>query len=156
MKTQKEVVFAAVTSIIGAEFSEGMDAGAYFKSHPEAKKELQATVVAAFANGECEIKSPQENMNTYCSGLISNHLRKDTRINGGEKYQAANPGSRAGQGDPQIKEARKLLKTFAEGSAEATQCQAFIDSKVAAAKAERATVAIDVDALPEELKGLVG
>lgn len=158
MTTQKETVFNAVCSIIGNDFKEGMDCGAWFKARPDEKAKLQTIVLEAFDSGTCEIKNEQANMNTYVAGMISNHLRKDVRINGGEKYTAKNPGSRAGQGDPQIKEARKLLKTLAEGSAEAAKCQAFIDAKVAAVKAEKAkaSVAIDVTALPEELRGLVG
>jgi len=39
-------------------------------------------------------------LRSYCSGLQSNWLRKDTRLNGGVKYVAKNPGSRAGSTDP--------------------------------------------------------
>ena len=156
MMTQKEAVFQAVTKIIGSEFKEGMDCGAWFKARPEAKAELQAAVLEAFNSGACEIKSAQENMNTYVQGLISNHLRKDIRINGGEKYVAANPGSRAGQSDPQIKAMRQLAKTLEEGSAEHTKVVNAINEKLAAIKAEKAKVEINVDDLPEDLKSLVG
>ena len=155
MITQKEAVFNAVVSIMGDAFSEGMDCGAWFKAHPEAKAQLQATVLEG-ANSTYDVKSEQENMNTYVQGLISNHLRKDTRINGGDKYVAANPGSRAGQGDTEIKAARAAIKTFAEGDPRIEQFQSFIDTKLATIKAAKAVKEIDLDSLPEELKALVG
>ena len=155
MNTQKEAVFNAATSIIGAEFKEGMDAGAWFKSRPEQKKQLQAAMLEGVGS-EFEVKNEQENMGVYITGLIANHLRKDTRLNGGEKYTPANPGSRAGQGDPEIKASRQLLKTLVEDSPEYNKVKAFITSKIAANKAAKQTVEIDVDALPAELQSLVG
>lgn len=156
MLTQKEVVFNAVKSIVGSEFQEGMDCGAWFKQRPDAKKQLHSAVMEAFANGECELKNAQKDLGVYVTGLINNHLRKDTRINGGEKYVPANPGSRAGQGDPQIKEARKLLKTLAEGTPEHAKVLNFINTRIAEIKAEKNKVEINVDMLPAELQGLIG
>lgn len=155
MISQKEAVFNAATSIMGSDFKAGTDCGAWFKSRPEQKKQLQAAVLEG-ANSVFEVKSEQENMNTYVTGLIANHLRKDTRLNGGEKYVAANPGSRAGQGDPEIKASRQLLKTLAEGSAEYDKVKSFIDTKIASNKAAKQTIEIDVEALPAELQSLVG
>src|ERR1017187_7779629 len=48
-------------------------------------------------------------LKAYVSGLQSNWLRKDKRLNGGVKYTAKNPGSRAGSTDPAIKAMRLLL-----------------------------------------------
>lgn len=149
MNSQKQAVFLAVTSYFGDKFENGI-----VPSKEDKSKIVDALVEQA--NVGFEIKSEQENVRSYCIGLLNNHLRKDVRLNGGEKYVAKNPGSRAGQSDPQIKEARKLLKTMAEGSVEANQIKSFIDNKIATNKAEKATDEIDVDALPEELKGLVG
>ena len=154
MKTQKEVVYAAVVSTMGNEFKSGMDCGSWFKSHPEAKKALSESVIKSFNNNECALEKEQKSLTSYVSGLISNHLRKDTRLNGGEKYTPTNPGSRSS--DPQIRAARQLLKTKEEGSVEAEKIQSFIDAKTAKIKAEKAKTAIDVENLPEELQGLVG
>ena len=149
MISQKEAVFNTVKSFYGDKFENGM-------SH---SKDAKATMVKSLveqADDVFEVKSKQENMKTYIIGLLNNHLRKDTRLNGGDKYIAKNPGSRAGQGDPQIKASRQLLKTLVEGSAEYEKVTAFINTKVAANKAAKATIEIDTEALPEELRNLVG
>ena len=155
MMTQKEAVYTAVKSIMGSEFSEGTDCGAWFKARKDAKAQLHAAVLEG-VGVNFEVKNEQENMGVYITGLIANHLRKDTRLNGGEAYTPANPGSRAGQGDPAIKASRQLLKTLVEGTPEFDKVKAFIDTKIAANKAAKQTIEIDVDALPAELRSLVG
>lgn len=150
MFSQKDAVFNTVTSFYGDQFENGM-------SHTkEAKSKMVDMLIESYERGEWEIKSAQSNLRSYVIGLLNNHLRKDVRLNGGEKYKAKNPGSRAGQGDPQVKEARKLLKTLAEGSAEHAKVKAFIDKRVAEIKAEKNKVEINVDILPAELQGLIG
>ena len=152
MFTQKEAVFNVVTSHYGDKFENGM-------THTkEAKSAMVDKLIEMYEAGEWEIKNEQQNLRSYVIGLLNNHLRKDTRLNGGEKYTPANPGSRAGQGDPQVKAIRQLLKTLEPESAEYIKAKAVLDERVAAIKAERAKkeVQIDVEALPEELKALVG
>ena len=156
MLTQKEVVYNAVTSIMGSDFKAGINCAEWFKANPTAKTTLQAVVLEAFTSGKCEIKNEQDNMKTYVSGLITNHLKKDIRLNGGSKYVAKNPGSRAGIVDPQVREARKLLKTLESGSIAAEKTEAFIENRVRELKASKKSIDIDVEALPEELRSLVG
>ena len=92
---------------------------------------------------------------SYVRGLVSNWLRKDRRLNGNITYTPTNPGSRAGQGDPQIKELRKLMSIHKEDATKAKQIQGFIDKRLAEIKAEKAkAVEIDVEQLPEELRKL--
>jgi len=150
MFTQKEAVFETVCKFYGQKFKNGMD------HSKDDKSKIVDALIESFEKGKWEIKSEQENLRTYVIGLLNNHLRKDTRMNGGDKYTAKNPGSRAGQGDPEIKEARKLLKTFEEGSDQYNKIQSVITAKVEAAKAEKQKTSIDVEALPAELRELVG
>lgn len=92
---------------------------------------------------------------SYVSGLVSNWLRKDERLNGNIKYTAKNPGSRTGQGDAQMRELRKLLTLHRDDAEKAAQIQTFIDTRLEAIKAEKAkAIEIDADQLPEELKAL--
>jgi len=156
MRTQKQVVVDFVMAIMGKAYDSKQDCGEWFKARPEQKKELSEKVIGAFTSGECELKAEQKNLSTYVSGLISNHLRKAKELNGGVQYKPTNPGSRSGQQDPQIKEARKLAKTFEEGSKQYTQIMSFISGRQAEIKAEKAKVSIDVESLPEELRDLVG
>lgn len=148
---QKELVFSIVTKFFGSKFENGMSIS------KEEKSSIVDLIVEAHAKGEMTIESAkaQGNVKSYVIGLLNNHLRKDTRLNGGDKYTPANPGSRSGSSDPQIRAARQLLKTKEKGSAEFNKIQGFIDTKVAAIKAEKAKTVIDVESLPEELQGLV-
>lgn len=149
MISQKDAVFAVVTEFYGDKFENGM-------SHTKENKSAIVDILVEQADKEFAVKSEQENMRSYIIGLLNNHLRKDVRLNGGEKYVAKNPGSRAGQGDSEIKASRQLLKTLTEGTAEYTKVQNFITAKLAKNKAEKATIEIDKDALPAELQSLVG
>jgi hypothetical protein len=87
------------------------------------------------------------------SGLQSNWLRKDKRLNGGVKYQAQNPGSRVGSTDPQVKALRALIKTQSD-EIKIAEIQSFIDKRLAEIKPNK-SVTIDVNALPAELQHLV-
>ena len=69
----------------------------------------------------------------YIPGLISNWLRKDKRLNGGNKYEPTNPGSRAGHGDPKVVAMRLLLASKTDAS-ERAEIQSFIDARVAELK----------------------
>jgi hypothetical protein len=92
-------------------------------------------------------------LRSYCSGLLSNWLRKDTRLNGGVKYQAKNPGSRTGSTDPQIKALRILMSTKTDPS-EVAEIQAFIDKRLAEIKPTKA-VTLNIDDVPAELRHLI-
>lgn len=155
MKTQKEVVYEAVMKVMGQNYKQGVDCRVYLADHADAKKSVTEIVTAALKDGTMIIENEQKNVATYISGLISNHLRKDTRLNGGTKYKPANPGSRAGQGDASIKAIRQLISCLPEGSAERTQAQAELNARIAAKNADKARSAIDVENLPEGLKALV-
>lgn len=122
--SQKEAVFQAVTNVCGT-----MDE-AY---HPS--KEQRASVNQILFEGfrsatiECERDYTDSELKAYVSGLQSNWLRKDKRLNGNVQYVAKNPGSRAGSTDPQIKAMRVLLSTQ-EDPTKRTEIQAFIDKRL--------------------------
>jgi len=118
-------------------------------------------VTTAMAAGEIELKEDarkkydtESKLRSYCDGLVSNWLRKDDRLNGGEKYEPKNPGSRAGSGDEVVRELRKLKKITADET-HLTAIDAEIEKRLAAIKASKAKdVEIDVEKLPEELRHL--
>ena len=93
-------------------------------------------------------------LRSYCNGLLSNWLRKDTRLNGGTKYQAKNPGSRTGSTDPQIKALRALMSTKSDPS-EVAEIQTFIDKRLAEIKPTK-SVQVNVNDLPAELRAKYG
>lgn len=154
---QKEAVYVTTMNILAeAEipFDDGMDVSKIIT------KEQRATVIAivskGFLDGEVEMtteakaKYPtMDKMKGYVNGLVSNWFRKDERLNGGGKYVAKNPGSRAGVGDAQLK-ALKTLREMKAGDADAIKA---IDEHIAKRKAEL-NVAKQVILTPDQIAKL--
>ena len=163
MKNQREAVYSATKGVLsdaGIKFEDGGEISSVMTDELRAK--VTAIVCAGFKQGEIELKDTPSNkdkltteskLSSYVSGLISNWYRKDKRFNGGVSYEPTNPGSRAGQGDPQLKALRQLHKQFNGVDAEkAKQIQGHIDARLAIVAAEKVKkVDIDLSALPENL-----
>lgn len=157
-QSQKEAVFSAVTSVMseaGITVSEGSDFAPHLTR--ELRAQVTSILVEGFNSGSIALDKSFEDesaLRTYCSGLTSNWLRKDKRLNGGMKYVAKNPGSRVGSSDPQLKAMRVLLSTQ-EDPARRAEIQGFIDARVASIKASKKPAkTVNVADLPEELKYL--
>lgn len=157
-QSQKEAVFTAVTSILsdaGIEVNEGDNVASSLTR--ELRGRVTNVLVEGFRSGTIALDKPFESdaeLRTYCSGLTSNWLRKDTRLNGGMKYVAKNPGSRVGSSDASLTAMRNLLKTKTDPSDRA-QIQGFIDARVDSIKASRKPAkTINVSDLPAELQHL--
>lgn len=152
MMKQKEAVFAAVVSVLGS-----------FEGAANPTKEQRGQVFnivrEGFTNGTIALDKTYETeseLNQYTSGVISNWLRKDVRLNGGTKYSAKNPGSRTGASDPQLKALRGLLSTKTD-DAERSEIQSFIDARVAEIAATKVkSKPIDVASLPTALQAKYG
>ena len=86
----------------------------------------------------------------YIPGLISNHMKKDKRLNGNVKFEVKNPGSRAGNSDPQLTAMRALLGSLTDAD-ERTEVQGYIDARLAEINAAKVVKVIDFAALPAEL-----
>jgi hypothetical protein len=156
--SQKEAVFSAVTSVLS---EAGIQVNESDNYNDSLTRELRASVtsilVEGFKSGTVALDktfADDSELRTYCSGLTSNWLRKDKRLNGGTKYVAKNPGSRVGSSDPQLKALRALLSTKEDETSRA-EIQSFIDARVASFKAaSKPAKVIDVDSLPAELRHL--
>lgn len=147
--SQKEAVFTAVKSVCG-------DRETYTPSKEE-RAQIGAILFESFRSGKIELtrEYTDSELKEYISGLQSNWLRKDKRLNGGVQYVAKNPGSRAGSGDASLKAMRALMSTVTSESDKA-EIQAHIDARVAELNASKVKkVVINTDALPEALKGFV-
>ena len=147
MKNQKTATYEAIASVI--DFTDG-DVITLSK---EQKAKVKDILVEGFTSGTIELKNDQDDMGKYVNGLINNWLRKDKRLNGNTEYKSANPGSRAGQGDPQVKNLRLLLKTDIDESAK-QEVQGAIAARLAELKPAK-QVEIDVTAIPEEFRHLI-
>jgi len=152
---QNDAVFGACVIVLG---QDGFD------SAVELTKEQRSVVVGMVTDGimsgqvdfsaEARAKHDTEaKVKTYVGGMVSNHLRKDKRLNGGEKYEAKAPGSRAGSGDEQLKALKALKATLTEAS-DIASVDAAIETRLAEITVKK-TVAININALPEEFRHLV-
>ncbi len=92
----------------------------------------------------------------YVSGMVSNWYRKDKRFNGNTVYQPANPGSRTGMSDPEIKNLKLLLKSGKLDDKQSLIAQARIDEKTTEIRASKAQVAVDFTAIPADLLASLG
>jgi hypothetical protein len=149
--TQKEAVFQAVINVCGEQ-----DGGAYTPTKEE-RGQVNNILFEGFQQGtiayDGEIPS-ESDLKAYVSGLQSNWLRKDKRLNGNVTYVAKNPGSRAGSTDSQVKAMRLLLSSGrVTDEVERTKIQSMIQARLASIKPTK-TVEINVADLPEELKHL--
>ena len=121
--TQRAAVFSAIVAAFtkySIDFVEGMDVTPVLTK--DMRSEVHALVFGGFREGTVEFEDTPANaeklasdakLNSYVSGLISNWIRKDKRLNGNISYVPKNPGSRAGQDDDQLRTLRKLKVQFA-------------------------------------------
>ena len=154
--SQKEAVYSAVSSVLN-ENSITFTEGEAVKMTKELRAQVNAILFEGFKSESIELDGSYSDsqLKGYISGLQSNWLRKDKRLNGGNKYSAKNPGSRIAAGDAQLKAMRTLLSTLTAAS-DREEVQAAIDSRVAEIQASKVkTVTIDTESLPIELRNLV-
>ena len=149
--SQKEAVFSAVTNVCGE------TDGAYSPTKDE-RASVNQILFEGFRNGTIEYKGDvsalsDSDLTGYVSGLQSNWLRKDKRLNGNVQYVAKNPGSRAGSTDPQIEAMRVLLSTQ-EDPTKRAEIQAFIDKRLAEIKPAKVTELTDEQRAVLEAAGL--
>ncbi len=157
--TQKEAVYTSVVNVLteaGVEL-EGTLNEHFAPGAPKAKEyrgQVNNMLFEGFKSGTIGFDGavPEDaKLKAYVSGLQSNWLRKDKRLNGGVKYEAKNPGSRTGSTDSTLKNMRLLLATVTD-AADKAEIQTAIDARVAELKPAKTTAVLDVGALPESLR----
>ena len=164
MKSQREATVNAILSVLeerGETFELGGNVNESDVLNAEDKKKVQTILATGFNKGEIAMSDDAKTkyigntseMNKYVSGLINNWVRKFPDFNAGAKYEAKNPGSRAGTGDEQVREMKKLLSATSDETSK-TLIQEAIDARLAEIKPV-SKVTINVDALPDFLRHLV-
>ena len=145
--TQGEAVFQAVSAVVG-------EINGPVQLTEQQKKEVHAIVLHFFLNGDTVHKGnpTKEQLMKYVPGLVNNWCRKDLRLNGGTKYTAKNPGSRAGSGDEQLRAMKALLAATADPAAQ-QEIQAAIEARKLELKP--AVAKLDPTKLPEHLRKFV-
>ena len=143
---QKEAVFAAICNVTG-HTGEGQ-----VVITKEQRSQVNAILFEGFRSGKITIEREfsDSDLKGYVSGLQSNWIRKDKRLNGGVKYTAKNPGSRAGSTDASLKAMRALLTTL-DNDADRAEVQAAIDQRVSESAATKQAKVVDFSALPADL-----
>lgn len=149
MVKQKDAVFNAVCDVRGTtEFSEAVELT------KDERSKVQAKLVAGFQAGDIVYQGDANDsvkLSAYVSGLVSNWLRKDKRLNGNVAYVAKNPGTRTGSGDEALKAMRTLLSVTTDEEAR-TEIQQEIDRRVNELKPKKT---VNADAIPESLRHLL-
>lgn len=151
--TQKEAVFTAVVNVLAQQGIKIVE-GTAVAMTKEFRAQVNNILFEGFRNGTIELdrEYSDSDLKGYVSGLQSNWLRKDKRLNGGVAYIAKNPGSRAGSGDPSLKAMRTLMSTLTTDSDKA-EVQEHIDTRLAEIQASKAkSVTIDFSVLPADLQ----
>jgi Zn-dependent oligopeptidase len=130
--TQRAAVYAALLSVFGVTEFEGP-----VTPTKEQRAQVNQILFAGFRKGTIELSADKNysdsELKAYVSGLQSNWLRKDKRLNGGVTYVAKNPGSRAGVGDETVKN-MKMLRDTQTDPVKRAEIQKFIDARVAEIK----------------------
>lgn len=157
-QTQKDAVYSAITSVLTEHnivVDETLNINAVMTR--ELRSQVNQILFEGFKAGSIKLDKDftDSELKAYISGLQSNYLRKDKRLNGGTKYIAQNPGSRVGVSDPSLKAMRALLSTLTSES-DKLEVQAAIDSRLSEINALKAKkVSINIDALPASLRSKV-
>ena len=159
---QKDGVTNAILSVLnerGVEYVMGGEITVNEVLTSEDKANVRAIVANGLASGlisitdEAKERHASDGFKKYTNGLVNNWIKKNKDFNCGKAYVPKNPGSRAGSGDEQIREMRKLLKTTNDQE-QIDLIQSMIDKRLEEIKPKE-TVTINVDALPEALRHLV-
>lgn len=155
MFSQKEAVFNAISSVLGTDLSEN-------KTRIELSKEQRASVTqivtAGIAAGKVQFSdeakakyNTEDKIKGYVAGMVGNWLTKDTRLNGGDKYKAKNPGSRAGQGDEQLRNLKALRSTLTEATHIAAVDEKIKERSEELAASKVKKVEVDFSKIPADL-----
>lgn len=159
-KKQSTAVFEVTVQTLkdhGITFTPGHDVKPIIKDRKDITDTICAELMAGFRAGEIDLKGgpnkypTEKELKTYVLGLMSNWYRKGKELNGGVVYEAKNPGSRAGSGDPQLKNLKTLLAQT-EVEADREEIQMYIDQRIAEVTTSKAkSKVIDFSVLPAEL-----
>ena len=139
--TQKDAVYQAVISVLsneGVAFKEGVDSAISLLNRP-LRSRINSILMSGFASGNVELDTSfdsQAALKTYTSGLVSNWLRKDARLNGGIKAAPSKRNNvvskssvKSRDKDLQLKALKALLSQTTDNE-KRLEIQSFIDARV--------------------------
>lgn len=162
---QSEAVVLFTKQVLGEKFESGRDVKEY--GTKEDKRRVAELVADGMLSGEVELSAEAKDkyaatrdnlISKYVMGMVTNWWNKSKELNGGEKYEAKNPGSRAGNQDSVVKEMRALRKHLetagnVEGLAKVDEAIAQRLAEIAPAKPK---TEVNRELIPEHLRDLIG
>ena len=149
MINQKEAVYNAVSEV------KTFEDGEKIELTKDEKSTIKEILVTGFEAGEITLQRTQTDLPKYCTGLLNNWLRKDTRMNGGSTYVTKDKGSRTGNKDAQVRNLR-ILKGEATSPEDRDKIQAAIDMRLKEIKPEAVKKEVDFSVIPKELLESLG
>lgn len=102
---QSDAVVKAIQAVLDTPLTEGA-----VSLSKEQRDKVASMLFEGFKKGEIDLSKNYDDkeLRKYIPGLINNHLRKHSTLNGGVKYETKNPGVRS---NPEVRELMKLMKT---------------------------------------------
>lgn len=136
--TQKDAVFSAVASVLvgsGINFISG-STDANDLLNKDLRSKVNSILIQQFLNNEIELSAEAKTrladlskLKAYVSGLVSNWLRKDNRLNAGVAPMKVKSVVKRTSADPQLKAMRHLLTVQTDPN-KRNEIQSFIDKRV--------------------------
>lgn len=156
MQSQRSAVYVSVCQVLNV-----TDINELTTLSKEQRKEVIELVTTSISIFETEFSESArakydtfDKIKGYVNGMVSNWLRKDVRLNGGDKYETKNPGSRAGGGDEILKNLKALKSTLTDD----IHIQA-VEGEISKRQAElskKKIVEVDLSKIPDELRKQLG
>lgn len=163
--SQHKAVVTFTQQVLGDKFENGRDIKSY--AGKDEKRKVAELIADGMLSGEVELSAEAKAkygdtketlIGKYVMGMVTNWWNKSKELNGGEKYEAKNPGSRAGGQDSVIKEMRALRKHLEtvgnlDGIAKVDEAIAQRLAEIAPAKPK---TELNRELIPEHLRDLLG
>ena len=162
--SQGLAVYTATVEVLGAnglEFDSSVPAAEQVT--PATRSQIVDRVVDMFHAGEVAFKDSEANkaklanethLRKYVVGLIHNWFKKSRKLNGGIAYIPSKTGVRTS--DTELRELRKLLKSYEEGTSEYDAIQARMTQRQAELDAAKPKQTADLSKISPELRNLLG
>ncbi len=157
--TQHQAVVNATKTYFGDKFQKGVDVKSY--ATKDDRKAIAKAVAEGMLEGQVELSDEARSkygsdidtlVSKYVAGMVTNWFNKSQELNGGQKYETKNPGTRSQ--DPQLKNLRLLLTKY-EGKPEAEAIRAAIANRLAEIRPSKPEAQVDAEAIPAHLRNLI-
>ena len=159
---QRESVYEAVVTVLGAAY----DPSTAVALSADERTQVVGLIVKDIVDGKVDFSDEaaakydsEAKIKTYVSGLVSNWLRRDERLNGGGKYSPTKTGTRTKTGDEQLSALKNLKKQMvaAGNTVDLPKVVEAITKRETELKAATAqSISVDLSQVPADLVEQLG